>query len=228
MQHATAFRVDTKTREQATYEVLRKAIIEGRWTDDDSLVASRIAVELGVSRITVANAMKRLASEGFIMLEPHKEAVVAPFDRTDIRQIYLMRAELEALSAREATARVRQDDLDELRSINNELGFLEHTVDRDVRAMRSIDLAFHRRLRAVAGMPLLASTLDNLADRSEGYRARLLDSNEIAAPTTARHFPILNALEEEDSETAGRLMHDHVTEGLAAIMVVLDHNQERS
>ena len=94
--------------------------------------------------------------------------------------------------------------------------------------MRSIDLAFHRRLRAVAGMPLLASTLDNLADRSEGYRARLLDSNEIAAPTTARHFPILNALEEEDSETAGRLMHDHVTEGLAAIMVVLDHNQERS
>ena len=228
MQHAIDFRIDTKTREQATYEVLRKSIIRGRWTDEDHLVASKLALELGVSRITVANAMKRLASEGFILLEPHKEAVVAPFDRTDIRQIYLMRAELEALSAREAAARTSELDIQELRAINDELGALANESDRDVRAMRSVDLAFHRRLRTVAGMPLLASTLDNLADRSEGYRARLLDSNQIAAPTTRRHFPIIDALTRGDTEAAGQLMHVHVTEGLAAIMVVLDHNLERS
>jgi DNA-binding GntR family transcriptional regulator len=222
MQYATDFRVETKTREQATYEVLRRAIIQGRWADNEPLVASRLATELGVSRITVANAFKRLSGEGFIKLVPHKEAVVAPLDRTDIRQIYLMRAELEALSAREAASRIDQHDLDELHAINTELGKIEQSANRDVRDMRAVDLAFHRRLRQVASMPLLASTLDNLADQSEGYRARLLDSFQIAMPTTARHQPILAALESHDAESAAERMRQHVLEGMEVIMTMLD------
>jgi len=85
MQYATDFRVETKTREQATYDAIRRAIIQGRWADSVPLVASRLAIELGVSRITVANAFKRLSGEGFVQLVPHKEAIVAPLDRTDIR-----------------------------------------------------------------------------------------------------------------------------------------------
>jgi DNA-binding GntR family transcriptional regulator len=222
MQYATDFRVETKTREQATYEVLRRAIIQGRWADNEPLVASRLATELGVSRITVANAFKRLSGEGFIKLVPHKEAVVAPLDRTDIRQIYLMRAELEALSARESASCVDQRDLDELHAINTELGKIEQSANRDVRDMRAVDLAFHRRLRQVAAMPLLAATLDNLADQSEGYRARLLDSFQIAMPTTARHQPILAALESRDAESAAELMRQHVLEGMEVIMTMLD------
>jgi DNA-binding GntR family transcriptional regulator len=242
MQYATDFRVETKTREQATYEVLRRAIIQGRWTDNEPLVASRLATELGVSRITVANAFKRLSGEGFIKLVPHKEAVVAPLDRTDIRQIYLMRAELEALSAREATLHVDQRDLDELHAINTKLGKIEQSAKRDVRDMqaighsptwrgvdegdvrdmRAIDFAFHRRLRQVAAMPLLASTLDNLADQSEGYRARLLDSFQIAMPTTSRHQPILAALESRDAAAAAEYMRQHVLEGMEVIMTMLD------
>lgn len=222
MQYATEFRVETKTREQATYEVLRRTIIQGRWADNEPLVASRLATELGVSRITVANAFKRLSGEGFVKLVPHKEAVIAPLDRTDIRQIYLMRAELEALSAREASSRIEKRDLADLHAINQELGKLEHNPNRDVRDMRTVDLAFHRRLRLVAEMPLLASTLDNLADQSEGYRARLLDSFQIAMPTTTRHKPILSALESHDAQAAAELMRQHVLEGMEVIMTMLD------
>ena len=222
MQYATEFRVETKTREQAAYEVLRGAIIQGRWADNEPLVASRIATELGVSRITVANAFKRLSSEGFIKLVPHKEAVVAPLDRLDIRQVYLMRAELEALSARESALRVQLTDLVELRQLNDELSGLERLSDRDVRQMRAVDLVFHRRLRQVSGMSLLSSTLDNLADRSEGYRARTLDSNQMLMPTAERHLPILAAIEQRQPEVAAGHMRQHVLEGLDMIMAMLD------
>src|SRR5690606_37685647 len=147
----------------------------------------RLATELGVSRITVASALKRLSGEGFVKLTPHKEAMVAPIDPSDIRQIYLMRAELEALSARESAARVTPRDIDELTDLNIEMGRLIAVRDRDVRAIRAADLAFHRRLRVVAAMPRLARTLENLADQCEGYRARLLDSNQIAMPSVERH-----------------------------------------
>lgn len=221
MQYATEFRVNVKTREQAAYEALRSAITEGRFAEGEPLVGSRIADELGVSRITVANAFKRLSAEGFIKLVPHKEAIVAPLDPADIRQIYLMRAELEALSAREAAVNVTDIDISELRSINTELARVETTAEPDMRQLRGIDIEFHRRLRRLSAMPLLIATLDNLADQGEGYRARLLDTRFLVIPTAARHEPILAALEQRDADAAAAAMHTHVDEGLDAFMELL-------
>ncbi len=222
MQYATEFRVDVKTREQATYEALRSAITEGRFAEGEPLVGSRIAIELGVSRITVANAFKRLAAEGFITLVPHKEAIVAPLDRQDIRQIYLMRAELEALSARESATRVTDADIAELRGIIREIATAESTAEPDVRQLRGIDVRFHRYLRRISGMPKLITTLDNLADQCEGYRARLLDTRFLVVPTAAEHEPIIASLERRDPELAAEAMRAHVFLGLNAFMELFD------
>jgi DNA-binding GntR family transcriptional regulator len=222
MQPATELRAEFKTREQATYEALRRAIIQGRWSETDLLVVSRLATELGVSRITVANALKRLSGEGFVKLTPHKEAMVAPIESADIRQIYLMRAELEALSAREAAQRVEERDLIDLEALNREMGSLIDAPEMDFRAIRAVDLAFHRRLREIAVMPRLAQTLENLADQCEGYRARLLDSNQIAMPSVDRHQPVIHALASHDSELAAVRMRFHVIEGMEAIFAMLE------
>jgi len=222
MQYATDFRVDVKTREQAAYEALRSAITEGRFAEGEPLVGSRIATELGVSRITVANAFKRLSAEGFIKLVPHKEAIVAPLDREDIRQIYLIRAELEALSARESATRVTIADIAELRRINRDLELAESVTEPDMRQLRGIDIGFHRYLRRISGMPMLISTLDNLADQGEGYRARLLDTRFLVIPTADRHEPIIASLEHHDSHLAAEAMREHVFQGLDAFMELLD------
>ncbi len=222
MQYAIEFRVDVKTREQATYEALRSAITQGRWAEGEPLVGSRIAEELGVSRITVANAFKRLSAEGFITLVPHKEAIVAHLDPADIREIYLMRAELEALSARESATRVSEKDIADLRAINAELAHLETTAEPDMRQLRGIDIEFHRRLRRISEMPTLVATLDNLADQGEGYRARLLDTRFLVIPTAARHEPIIAALEQHDAAAAAAAMRTHVMEGLDAFMELLN------
>jgi len=222
MQYATEFRVDVKTREQAAYEALRSAITEGRFAEGEPLVGSRIATELGVSRITVANAFKRLSAEGFIKLVPHKEAIVAPLDREDIRQIYLIRAELEALSARESATRVTTADITELRRINRDLELAESVTEPDMRQLRGIDIGFHRYLRRISGMPMLISTLDNLADQGEGYRARLLDTRFLVIPTADRHEPIIASLEHHDSHLAAEAMREHVFQGLDAFMELLD------
>jgi DNA-binding GntR family transcriptional regulator len=221
MQPATLMSVEFKTREQATYEALRRAIIQGRWGQGQPLVVSRIATELGVSRITVANALKRLAGEGFVHLTPHKEATVATLEPREIREIYLMRAELEALSARESADCVRPQDLEDLRAFNAEIARLRAEPEPDIRAIRAVDLAFHSRLRRIPGLPLLAKTLENLADQCEGYRARLLDLRQIAMPSAERHEPILAALAARDGQLAGERMRRHVLEGMEVVLSVL-------
>lgn len=222
MQSNAMVAVAFKTREQATYESIRRSIIEGRIGQGERLVVSRVAQDLGVSRITVANALKRLAGEGFVQLTPHKEAMVAPLEAGGVREIYLMRAELEALAAREAATRVTAADLRPLHELNDELARLAAADPADVRALRRVDLEFHRRMRALSGMPLLATALENLADRCEAYRARLLDQHRAFVPSAERHEPVLAALERNDADAAGSLMRRHVLEGMTVVLAELE------
>jgi DNA-binding GntR family transcriptional regulator len=224
MQSTGTLTVEFKTREQAAYEALRRAIIQGRWGQGETLVVSHLAAELGVSRITVANALKRLAGEGFVLLTPHKEAAIAPLEPKDVREIYLMRAELEALSAREAALCVTPLDLEELHALNAEIGRLRAQPEPDIRAIRAVDLAFHKRLRQIPAMPHLAHTLENLADQCEAYRARLLDLRQLAMPTAERHLPILAALEAQDASLVAERMRVHVLEGMEAVLAALSRD----
>lgn len=212
---------DFKTREQAAYEALRQGIVQGGWSDNEPLVVSRLAPDLGVSRITVSNALKRLSGEGFVRLIPHKGAVVAAIEPDEIRQIYLMRAELEGLSARESVTHVTERDIQALVAFNEELGTMLRVDEPDTWAMRAVDVRFHQRLRDVPQMPLLAETLQNLADQCEAYRARVLDAHQISLLDPARHLPLLEALEQRDADRAASAMRRHIREGQEMIFSML-------
>jgi len=221
MQSLAVPAAEFKTREQAAYEVLRREIVAGRWGAGEPLVVSRLAGELGVSRITVANALKRLAGEGFVRLTPHKEATVARPEPDGVREIYLMRAELEALAAREAAGRVSPAALEALDRLNGEIGHLRSAPEPDIRAIRAVDLEFHHRLRHLSGMPRLAHTLDNLADQCEAYRARLLDPRHSVVPDPQRHLALLAALGAGDAAASGAAMRQHILEGMEAVLANL-------
>ena len=47
-------------------KAIRAAIVDGRLPQSAQLNVSRLADEIGVSRLTVANALKRLSGEGFV------------------------------------------------------------------------------------------------------------------------------------------------------------------
>ena len=65
----SAFVIEHKSGEpvgRQIYRALRQGIIEGRWSPDERLPASRtLAVELGVSRATVVGVYDQLVAEGF-------------------------------------------------------------------------------------------------------------------------------------------------------------------
>lgn len=224
MQHATKLVIETKTREQATYDALREAILAGRWAPGEPLVGSRIADELQVSRITVANALKRLSGEGFVRLTPHKGAEVARLNPGEVREIYLMRAELEALAAREAVRWLAPHDLDAVKTIDDEIRALRDQ-GADVAELRRVDRRFHAQLRQVARMPLLAQTLQDLADQCEAYRVRLLDPHPIVVPSPERHRSLLDAVAARDGPASAEAMRLHIFSGMGAVLQHLEPEQ---
>lgn len=225
MQPVIADGLDLRTREQTVYDYLRRAITEGRWGPDDPIVGSRVAGDLGVSRITIANALKRLAGEGFVRLTPHREAFVAPMSPDEIEEIYLMRAALEAEAVACAARRMSPADLPAIRRLNERIG--DPTLQGDVRAVRAADLALHGHIRGLARMPRLNESISNLVDQCEYYRARLLDARGVLTPEPRAHDELLDALGAGDAERARAFTREHVLRGMRSLLEALERGGER-
>ena len=107
-----------RTLEEQTYQQLRQAIAQRVLEPGTKLVGSQLAVELGVSRITIANALKRLAGEGFVILAPHKEAIVASLNVENLQEILAIRHALEAVTLRAAATQIAASTVARLRTLD--------------------------------------------------------------------------------------------------------------
>jgi DNA-binding GntR family transcriptional regulator len=83
-------------------EALRRAIIEGLLSPGEILRQDNLAKHFSVSRIPVREALRQLESEGWIEAERNRGARVSSVSAAEVREIYEIRAVLEATALRAA------------------------------------------------------------------------------------------------------------------------------
>src|ERR1700752_1073167 len=81
-------------------ERLREDIWAGRLEPGSRLVESDLTARLAVSRGPVREGLRRLSADGLIEHRPHRGAVVRRLTNREIRELFLIRIEMEALAAR--------------------------------------------------------------------------------------------------------------------------------
>ena len=81
-------------------ERLREDILAGRLPPGSRLVECDLTSRFGVSRGPVREALRRLSADGLIEHWPHRGAVVRRLTEREIRELFLIRIEMEALAAR--------------------------------------------------------------------------------------------------------------------------------
>jgi DNA-binding GntR family transcriptional regulator len=171
-------------------------------------VASAVAQSAGVSRIPVMQALRRLESEGFVRINPHKDVVVAGLSPGEFRERFLLMAALEALCLREATGRITPALLAELRGLQRDMGSAR-AAGNTARAVAA-DSEFHRRLWEASGLKQVLQLLQNVWDRGEYYRVIMhARRGGFAAESLAEHEEILRALEARDWTRAIRAVETH-------------------
>ena len=69
----------------------------------------------------IREAIKQLAAEGYITLEPHKGAVVKEFTVHELEEIYFLRAKFEPIAAAESLKFCTLRLIDELESLNEQM-----------------------------------------------------------------------------------------------------------
>jgi DNA-binding GntR family transcriptional regulator len=197
-----------RTLEELAYEHIRSALVQGKLAPGQKIVASAVARAAGISRIPVLQALRRLESEGFVRINPHRDVVVSGLSPEEFRERFLLMAALEALCLREAEGKVAPVTLHRLRDIHAEIVAARRAGDTG-RAVNA-DGRFHRLLWEVSGLRQVVQVLQNVWDRGEYYRVIMhARRGGFAAESLAEHEEILRALEAGDTARAARAVERH-------------------
>jgi len=91
---------DHPSLSQRVAEELRRSILTNRRRPGERLVEDRLSEELGVSRVPIREALRMLAGEGLVDMQPRRGASVADVSPEVARDLVEVRATLEGLNAR--------------------------------------------------------------------------------------------------------------------------------
>ncbi len=205
-----------QTLEELAYRHIRRALVEGQLAPGQRIVASAVARAAGISRIPVMQALRRLESEGFVRINPHKDVVVASLSPEEFRERFLLMAALEALCLREAEGKIAPAFLKRLRGVQDEI-VAARAAGNTARAVTA-DSEFHRLLWEVSGLKQVVQVLQNVWDRGEYYRVIMhARRGGFAAESIAEHEEILSALEAGDAARAAKAVETHRMRAMARL-----------
>jgi DNA-binding GntR family transcriptional regulator len=93
------------TTVDALADALRREILDGELPAGSRLRERELCEAYGVARHSLRAALRSLAADGLVRIEPHRGARVAQLDADDVRWLYELRAALELEAAHLALER---------------------------------------------------------------------------------------------------------------------------
>lgn len=202
--------------EQVTQR-LREAIASGVLKPGDRLNQADLADRLGVSRMPIREALRRLEAEGLVTLQPYKGAIVSLVSAEELREIYEMRVALETLALRHSLHAMSRDDFDAMDAL---LRKMDDVTDPGV--WRSDNAAFHDFLYGRASRPLLLDTIDNLRTKSDRFLALFVAQRDRTVHAQQEHWAILHACRQGDVDAACRLLGRHLQTTVTSLSATLE------
>ena len=205
------------------YERLRERVLTGDLPAGGRLGEISLAAELGVSRPTVREALRRLESHGLAQSDG-RGLRVAHLDDRELRSALLMRASLEGLHAELAAERVAAGEvapaqLSRLLALADEAE--QATEAGDYRRAVQRNRAFHQAIDALADSPVSAAAVDRLWDRILISTRHALELRERASLVSQEHRDLLAALRAGDQARAGAIARSHARATADAIRVMV-------
>jgi DNA-binding GntR family transcriptional regulator len=193
-------------------ELLRQRIFArelepGSWIDE-----MRLAEEYGISRTPMREALKVLAAEGLVTMKVRRGAYVTEVNEKDQRDVYHLLSLLEADAAAVVAERATDDELQELKSLHQELESAVEQTDR----FFAINERFHMRVLAIANNRWRDQMVADLRKVMKLNRHNSLLKTGRLAESLQEHRAIVQALLQRDPALSAQRVREHFANGLQA------------
>jgi DNA-binding GntR family transcriptional regulator len=218
---------------------LEEAIVSGELAPGTVLRQEQLSERYAVSRTPVREALRRLAALGLVSFVPNRGVRVRTLSREELREAFLVRAELESLATELATPRITEDGLAALDEA--ERRFSELTLELRRRAREGTqdgtlvsnwvraNHSFHDVIYAAADAPFV-ERLAKSARRSfftHVVWAAGLDIDHLYEQNDLQHRAIREAIAARSAQGARLLAREHVLASGRMLETILDQVRDR-
>jgi DNA-binding GntR family transcriptional regulator len=195
------------TAEEEAYRHMQQALRLGRYKPGDRLIPEDIAAEIGMSRMPVREAFRRLASDGLVVLRPNRGCIVAGLTLDELYETFEIRSVLEGLAVRLAAPRIDAEAIDDLDRLVERMERAGTSGSNDW-VVRHQD--FHARIYMLSGRPKLIRQIAALHVAIEPYMRIWFDYVDKPLSAREEHEAVIDALRSGDPRHAEQVMQDHI------------------
>ena len=204
-------RIPHESARDYALRIIKYNIVNMNFLPKSKINDQQIAMELGISRTPVREALIELSKYGLVEMYPQKGSIIAPVSYRMIREAAVTREALECA----AVARCcRIEDQSVLSNLTENLDLMKLYTERgEIDQSGEYDVAFHRELFRLAGMSTAHEFLTNL----EIHYRRIISLAYDSGTNRARdyifeHWEIFNAILTHDEEKATATMKKHLNQ----------------
>jgi DNA-binding GntR family transcriptional regulator len=203
---------------------LRTLIVRGELRPGQPLGEADLSNALGISRTPLRDALKQLATEGLVELRLNRSAVVAPFRREELTELFEAVSGIERCAAELAAVRMAPRDVERLEALQEKIEW--HRGRGELRDYFETNQQIHSAIVDFARNAVLKATHEVLLARAERARFFALSVLGRWDESVREHQEILAALKAGDATRAGRLLGHHVRRTGEIVAETLDGKAE--
>jgi DNA-binding GntR family transcriptional regulator len=193
---------------ERAYVELRDRIVTLRLAPGTALREDELMREMAIGRTPLREAVKRLALENLVAVQPRRGTFVTDVEAADILSITEVRAELEGYAAELAALRMDGDARSAAEALLDEID--EVTRPHEQEWLMRFDERIHQFIWEASGNPYLVETLEQYFTHSLRIWYLVLDRVPGLGHAVHDQMHLLEALLDRDGARARSIMREHV------------------
>lgn len=187
---------------------LREMIVRGDLTPGTKVPEKDLCSVFNVSRTPLREALKVLAAEGLVVLEPNRGAWVSKITVEDLEEVFPVMGALESLSGELACQNITDAETAEIRSVHD---VMRRAYDaRDMEGYFAANRQIHELILNAARNETLTSQYHSLATRVSRARYVAKMTEERWERAMAEHEDILLSLSSRDAVALSAVLKRHL------------------
>jgi DNA-binding GntR family transcriptional regulator len=190
------------------HEAILGWIEDGRYGKDARLIQEDIAETLGVSRQPVQQALLLLRNMGVLINAPGRGLMVAPLDKSKVRDMYEIRSSLDALASGMAAERGAERARAEGKAIIDS-GW-KAVESKVISELVSADMRFHHFVYELSGNRMVAETVEPHWAYLRRVMGEVLLMGASANEIWAQHASIMQAIADGNVGRAQEIAKEHI------------------
>ncbi|MBO28096.1 MAG: GntR family transcriptional regulator [Rhodobacteraceae bacterium] len=201
-------KISRKSLHAELVDRLQPLFIGGELVPGTKVPEKALCARFGVSRTPLREALKVLASDGLVRLEPNRGAWVTPVTVGEVEEVFPVLGALEALSGELACQSITDEEIEAVAALHEQM--MQSYADRDLDAYFAVNQQIHSAILMAARNNTLTTSCQALSLRMQRarYLANMTEGRWFAA--VQEHEMIMKHLAARDGKALAQTLRDHM------------------